>query len=221
MTPDSSQWFEDITREVLKNGYSFESQLFSSERFIYKDVDGKGLYYNTTTFNGILGKNYARIEIFINPKVERTDSLTFKVYGKSKVKNNICDFTGDIRIEHIYHIWERKDDPDSPDSYFMVCNYLFKEDAEQYGTGLFQGTYSTFCHLDQARQSVCLDIDLGGGAYKNTRIYVGIWYGYKSKVIKKCIWSDYRLPYTFDFDIGNDGMVINPKYNITNGNSGD
>lgn len=57
-----------------------------------------------------------------------------------------------------------------------------------------------------------LDIDVGGGEF-NKRNYVGIWQSYKAKAVKRCVWGDYRLPYTFDFDIGSEDMRINPKYN--------
>ena len=212
LIPDSSERFEDITHELLGNGYTFERALFNSERFTYEDMNGKPLYYKETSFNGILGDKYARIEIFIHPEVERIDSLTFKVNGKSKVEENICDFTGEIHIEHIYNVWERANDPDSPNYYVMVCNYLFTEDKAQYGTGFFKGTYGAYCYIDKANKMIRLDIDVGGGEF-NKQNYVGIWQSYKTKAVKRCVWGDYRLPYTFDFDIGSEDMRINPKYN--------
>lgn len=51
----------------------------------------------------------------------------------------------------------------------------------------------------------------GGDGYNN-RNYVGIWLSYKTKAVKKCILGEYRLPYTFDFDIGDGEMRVNPKY---------
>jgi hypothetical protein len=213
LTPDASQTYKDITNDILRKGYDFERTLFNSEQFIYEDMDGRVCYYKQSSFNGILGDNYARIEIYINPQVERTDTLTFKVTGKSKVKKNICDFTGEIRVEHIYNIWERADDPDCPDYYLMVCNYIFKEDETQYGTGFFNGTYGVYCHIDEDNKKVCLDIDLGGGDGYNQRNYVGTWQSYKTNATKRCIWGEYSLPYTFDFDIGDGEMRINPKYN--------
>ena len=85
LTPDSSQTFKDITNELLADNYTFERSLFNSEQFIYEGMDGRSLYYKETVFNGVLGDKYDRIEIYINPQVERTDSLTFKETGKSKV----------------------------------------------------------------------------------------------------------------------------------------
>ena len=212
LIPDNSEKFVDIIRELLGNGYVFERALFNSERFTYEDINGRYSYYKETSFNGILGDKYTRIELFIHPEVERIDSLTFKVKGKSKVGKNICDFTGEIQIEHIYNIWERANDPDSPNYYVMVCNYLFTEDKAQYGTGFFKGTYGAYCYIDEANKKVCLDIDAGGGELNN-RNYVGIWQNYKTKALKRCIWGEYRLPYTFDFDIGDEDMRVNPKYN--------
>ena len=211
LIPDNSEKFVDITHELLGNGYVFERALFNSEQFTYENIDGES-YYKETSFNGILGDKYTRIELFIHPEVERIDSLTFKVKGKSKVGKNICDFTGEIQIEHIYNIWERANDPDSPNYYVMVCNYLFTEDKAQYGTGFFKGTYGAYCYIDKANKKICLDIDAGGGELNN-RNYVGIWQSYKTKAVKRCIWGDYRLPYTFDFDIGDEDMRVNPKYN--------
>ena len=211
LIPDNSEKFVDITHELLGNGYVFERALFNSEQFTYENIDGES-YYKETSFNGILGDKYTLIELFIHPEVERIDSLTFKVKGKSKVGKNICDFTGEIQIEHIYNIWERANDPDSPNYYVMVCNYLFTEDKAQYGTGFFKGTYGAYCYIDKANKKICLDIDAGGGELKN-RNYVGIWQSYKTKAVKRCIWGDYRLPYTFDFDIGDEDMRVNPKYN--------
>ena len=149
LTPDASQTYKDITNDILRKGYDFERTLFNSEQFIYEDMDGRVCYYKQSSFNGILGDNYARIEIYINPQVERTDTLTYGVY----------------------------------------------------------------CHIDEDNKKVCLDIDLGGGDGYNQRNYVGTWQSYKTNATKRCIWGEYRLPYTFDFDIGDGEMRINPKYN--------
>ncbi len=46
----------------------------------------------------------------------------------------------------------------------------------------------------------------------NNRTYVGTWTNFKGSAQKKCIWGDYRLPYTFDFDCGDGEMIINEKY---------
>ena len=212
LVPDSNERFEDITLELLNKGYDFDRFLFNSSLFVFEDENGNANCFKESSFDGVLGAGYARIEIFIRPEVERIDSLTFRVKGKSKVGKNICDFAGEIQIEHIFHIWERTNDPDSPDYCVMVGRYLLKEDEMQGGSGFFRGVCGVYCYVDDETKAVCLDIDLGVADGWNQRNYVGVWQSYKTNVEKKCIWGEYRLPYTFDFDIGDGEMRINPKY---------
>ena len=219
LIPDSSERFEDITHELLGNGYTFERALFNSERFTYEDMNGKPLYYKETSFNGILGDKYARIEIFIHPEVERIDSLTFKVNGKSKVEENICDFTGEIHIEHIYNVWERANDPDSPNYYVMVCNYLFTEDKAQYGTGFFKGTYGAYCYIDKANKMIRLDIDVGGGEF-NKQNYVGIWQSYKTKAVKDAFGEIIVCHIHLILTLAVKTCVSTPNTTVLNGNNG-
>lgn len=213
LTSDTTRVFTDITNDLLKEGYTFERPLFNTEMFVYDRMDGGAGYFEPASFDGILGDNYDRIEIYINPDVERADSLTFKVKGKSKVKKNICDFAGEIRVENIYDVRERADDSDSSNYYLMVGNYLLKEDESQNGTGIFKGTCGVYCNIDKDNKKVCLEVDLDGADGYNNRNYVGTWQSYKTKAVKRCIWGEYRLPYTFDFDIGDGEMRVNPKYN--------
>lgn len=208
MTPVSSMHFEDLTHELLKQNYSFDNALFDSEFLDYESPDQREL----SSFNGILGQNYSRIQIFIYPEVEQTDSLTFRVKGKSKVQNNICDFTGEIDIEHVYRIWPQIYESDTANYCVIIANYRFEEDKAQPGSGVFQGIFSAYCNIDKTDKRVYLSIDSGEADGYNNRNYVGTWKSYRTGAVKKCIWGEYRLPYTFDFDIGDGEMRVNPKY---------
>ncbi len=46
------------------------------------------------------------------------------------------------------------------------------------------------------------------------RTFIGTWTEYGTAVTKKCIWGDYRLPFTFDFDRGDGEMMVNDKYKM-------
>lgn len=208
MTPDNSMRFEDLTHELLEQNYSFDNALFDSEFLSCESPDQNGL----SSFNGILGQNYSRIQIFIDPEVEQTDSLTFRVKGKSKVQNNICDFTGEINIENIYRIWPQIHESDTASYCVLIANYRFDEDKAQPGSGVFQGIYGTYCHIDKTDKRVCLSTDSAEADGYNNRNYVGTWESCQTGAVKKCIWGEYRLPYTFDFDIGDGEMRVNPKY---------
>jgi len=57
--------------------------------------------------------------------------VTYSVRGRTKVKENVCDFSGEVRIKKIYHVFER--DADSPDYYKIIADYSLKEDSTQNG----------------------------------------------------------------------------------------
>jgi hypothetical protein len=44
------------------------------------------------------------------------------------------------------------------------------------------------------------------------RVFVGTWADYKIKKPKKCIWSDYRIPFAFGFDCGDGEMFVCKEY---------
>lgn len=100
LTPDSTENIKDFTHKLIEDKYTFQTTLFSSKVYIIEDETDSSLnYWDTIPSNGILGKNYTRIEMYIDPQIEQKDSLIFQIHGKSKVKNIICDFAGEIHIE--------------------------------------------------------------------------------------------------------------------------
>lgn len=212
LTPDSTENIKDFTHKLIEDKYTFQTTLFSSKVYIIEDETDSSLnYWDTIPSNGILGKNYTQIEMYIDPQIEQKDSLIFQIHGKSKVKNIICDFAGEIHIEHIYGYWNYG--LNFPKEYRIVGSYFLNENKKQYGSGTFQGTYSSYCYIDEKQKTVLLyDLFYIADGYEN-RNFVGTWTNHKTKEKKKCIWGDNRLPYTFDFDIGDGSMVINPKYN--------
>jgi hypothetical protein len=69
-------------------------------------------------------------------------------------------------------------------------------------------------HLDKSKMLLDESMDIADGYWNRT--FVGTWTEYKTQKSKKCIWGDYRLPFTFDFDCGDGEMVICDKY-VKNG----
>ena len=161
--------------------------------------------------NGILGNDFKRIEVYIYPDMIRTDSLTYTLRGRTKVKRNVCDFVGEVRIKKIYHFPDK--DP-LEDFYKIIAEYTFKENRDKNGTGVFRGIFSANGYIEDDAPGV-IKVDerfVDGDGYEN-RTYVGTWQRYKNpSVVKRCVWGDYRLPFTFDFDIGDGEMWVNPKY---------
>ncbi len=162
--------------------------------------------------NGIIGKNYQRIQIHIDTVYKNTyDDKNYIVIGKSKVKDNICSFKGDIKIISIF-IDKDCDYEDFSNCGDLFASYTFYEDSTQYHSGIFKGITECSIYVDNKNKKVILD-DLSDGAdgYWN-RSFVGTWTNYSKTLQKKCIWGDYRLPFTFDFDCGDGEMHINDKY---------
>ena len=174
---------KEIT-EMVK-GYTVKADtLFSSICRIYDD-SYQLTYTRITPQNGVLGKNYQHIQMYISPRINQEYPLHFTVRGKSKVNHNICNFNGYIEITHIFSSTENY-----PYNY-MIGKYEFKEDSSQKGSGIFKGICSFDVKVDTINKIINLDKDFAIADGYNNRNYVGIWESYSRGTIKKCIWGDY------------------------------
>ena len=166
--------------------------------------------------NGVLGLDCKRIKIFIQKVTKDTkENLVYHVTGKSNVNGNICDFTGQIRLLKAYQ-FTTDSESEHENSGDLFAEYSFNEDKTQKHVGFFNGVFECFYYLDKKSKKGFLDesSDIADGYFNRT--YVGTWTSYSTKAIKKCIWGDYRLPFTFDFDCGDGEMHVCDKY-IQNG----
>ena len=159
---------------------------------------------------GIIGDNHQRIFIKlikIEKNINKADE--YYVYGKSKVKDNICDFVGKITIVKIH---EFKSENLGVDNKYkglgikaqglLIAKYEFFEDKNQLHSGTFEGTLKTKWYLDKKEQIRYNNINISSDGYFNNA-FIGSWKMYNSNVIKKCNWGDYRVPNcNCDFDIG-------------------
>lgn len=178
--------------------YSFDSNIFCTGDFEQ---------------NGILGKENQRIKIHISRMEKLDNSLIFHIEGKSNVKGTICKFEGKITILSVYkHMADRI----YPGQGIIFCQYDFFENKEQEHPGIFRGIFKATIRIDSKNQKIKLDERLSRGSLYNNRTYVGTWSTYDEKTTQKCIWGDYRLPFTFDFDCGDYVMTACEKY-IKNG----
>lgn len=165
--------------------------------------------------NGIIGKNYQRIQFHIDNALKSNEnSDLYYITGKSKVNNNICNFSGTIELLKLY-CYECDFDSTTTCGY-LIGQYVFYEDSTQNHSGIFKGIMSCDIYIDKKNKRILLDesMDVADG-YQN-RTYVGVWVDYHTKLSKKCIWGDYRLPFTFDFDCGDGEMIVCEKY-VKNG----
>jgi len=170
--------------------------------------------------NGVLGQNYQRIQIHISAiKRNFTDSAIYFAQGKSKVNNNICDFKGEIKPIKLF-LFDECDRP--PDSTYkcgtLYAAYTFYEDSTQKHSGKFTGIVESSVFVDGIKKVILIDDtdeEDADGYWNNS--FVGIWTDYKTNKAKKCIWGDYRLPFTTGvFDCGDGEMIVCDEY-VKNG----
>lgn len=207
MTPKKSDSVKDYTQLFIDGKLSLDPTFFNT----YKEYESEQFYLPT---NGILGNNFSRIEIFFYPNVTKTDALTYSVNGRTKVRNNICDFSGEIKIKKVYCFTAGL----GPDEYFpyynIIAEYTLKEDPSQKGSGVLQGIFGAYGYINEDDPGVIkVDdrMDVADG-YEN-RNYIGTWRSYNNPaIVKRCIWGDNRIPYSFDFDSGVGEIIVNSKY---------
>jgi hypothetical protein len=171
--------------------------------------------------NGIIGDNFQRIRIRII-SVKKKSENTYEVTGKSMVKNNICQFKGEIIItnarvykEMHYGVDDEYKDKGLKKQGLLVAEYHFYEDSIQLYSGKFEGILCSSWYIDKSGQIHLDDIESFSDSYNNNE-FVGIWKSYKTNASKICNWGDYRIPLSGDFDIGDGEFMPNDKY-IKNG----
>ncbi|MCF8295920.1 MAG: hypothetical protein K9J13_00125 [Saprospiraceae bacterium] len=162
--------------------------------------------------NGVIGSNYHRIQFHIEHIIKNEkEPYSYLVWGKSKVNNNICDFKGEIKLLAVF-LFETCDYSEYKNCGELFANYIFYEDSSQNHCGVFKGVTECSIYLDKATKTMKVDESLSFADGYWNRSFVGTWTDYKSNKSKKCIWGDYRLPFTFDFDCGDGEMQVCHRY---------
>lgn len=131
-----------------------------------------------------------------------------EVSGKSKVKNNICDFKGILEIENILEVdIENGDEVSNKVDGKITGRYKFKENAGQQGTGIFEGMFEIYWSYDSNNNIEASDI-----WYTNPDcniIFQGFWTSYRTGVKKTASWSDYKCCFPEGFNVS-DGPDLIP-----------
>ena len=186
------------------------------------DFNFSSVWTNTENHKifGIIGDEHQRIRIkLISVFRISSNPLLYNVYGKSKVKNTICEFYGSIRINQIKEVKELHFGVD--DMYadkgikkqgILIAEYEFYENKEQKHSGIFKGKLHTKWYLNANNEIEYDNILSFADGYINNA-FVGIWKSYSSGKEKLCNWADYRVPNANrDFDIGAGEFGVSKKY---------
>ncbi len=164
---------------------------------------------------GVLGRNYELIRFFVSSvKKDKTNPRLYHVRGKTIVRDSIVDFSGTISLRAGYQV-KRKDYDEWDRDQNLLYSYHFKENKQKANSGEFRGIGECFVRLSPRTGKVRVDSSAwySDGSYNRT--YVGTWKNYRTGIVKKCIWGDGRMPFTFDFDMGTGDIGPNPKYSTS------
>ncbi len=160
---------------------------------------------------GYIGNNYQRFHIHFTSVIKNPNNSTeYFVYGKTKVKNNICEFQGKITINNV----EKVTEPEFPNIETGIINgkYEFYETPGQTGTGILEGTFQTNFFVDKnGEQKYNALMFSADGFYNN--MFQGTWTSYKTRISKECNWGDYRIPDSGDLHLGAGEFAPNPDFN--------
>jgi len=190
------------------------NRYLNADRNIRKNVNCNfSKIWTTNNFeqNGVLGQNYRRIHIHIDKVIVGKSFGTYLVIGKSKVDNKICTFKGTIKLLKIFPN-DSCDNSEYKKCGDLFAEYMFYEDSSQNHSGIFHGITECSFFKDSTGKSAYVDESMSGADGYWNRTFVGTWSEYKTGIVKKCIWGDYRLPFTFDFDCGDGEMMVSGKY---------
>lgn len=210
---------QDLCKTDIMNGEKL-LQTNEVENFSKYDFSELWLQTDNNLVYGILGDDFQRIQIkLISISKNINNPNEYFVYGKSKVKENICEFVGKITIlkiqeskrEHFGVDDEHKNSGIKTQG-LLTAKYEFFENKLQSHSGYFSGNLETKWFLDKNDKMQYDNINMHSDGYFNNA-FVGSWKMYHSKIEKKCHWGDYRVPSVdCSFDIGAAEFSVAEKY---------
>ena len=142
---------------------------------------------------GYIGNNFQRFYIhFISVIQNPNNRLEYFVYGKTKVKDNICTFQGSMKIDSA-----KMGTNISKNNGAIKGHFDFFEDPDMEGTGVLNGEFYSEFYIDKKDK---LNF-FGEPGYPNNE-FEGTWKSYNTGLSKKCNWGDYRIPDSKELDGG-------------------
>jgi hypothetical protein len=213
-----------LKEDLSKNNLITEEMLTKFNYFDFSSL----FMMNDTQILGFIGDDFQRFEIkYLSIIKKNNNPNLYYVYGKSKVRSNICSFLGEIEIKHI----RKYDDAEkqqlakelfksndleaanrfSKQEYVLLATYQFFEDPGNKETGVFIGDLKMDFYFNN--ENVWYnDLDLGyKDGYSNNQC-TGTWTEYGSTNSKICNWGEFRIPLSGDLDIGTGEFCPNEKY---------
>ncbi len=159
---------------------------------------------------GYIGEHYQRLQIHFLSVIKNYDNpFEYFLYGKSRVKDNICQFQGSLVINEVGVI----PDEDHPELLrgYAAGDYVIFEDQVCFHSGVFRGSFVSTFYVDEEGTFHYDDIYENAPAFTNNE-FTGDFQEYYSDTILVSNWGDHRIPDSADLDTGLDEFYPAYKY---------
>lgn len=215
--------FFSVLASAQSNSAKFKTDALKDENISPGDVKNEIIRLDigslltrteNTSVMGFIGTNYQRIRVRIISVIRNnTTPEQYFVYGKTMVKDNVCEFQGTLKITAAYYL--KVSEITDGKQGFILGDYTFYESPAQKHVGQFRGSFKLTFYFDKQGQ-IQYDNIMGGGDGFSNNEFVGTWMGYGTTTSKPCNWGDSRIPMSGDLDKGSGEFTPNEKY-IANG----
>jgi hypothetical protein len=165
---------------------------------------------------GYIGNNFQRMYMTFE-KVQKKSATEYSVSGVSKVKKNVCNFTGTFKIleyrqlkEFHYGIDDVRID-DVKNQGYVFAEFIIEEDITQKNSGEFRGILATGWYINKEGELLYDDLDDYSDRYENNQFF-GEWVSYNSVSPKTVAWGDSRIPMSHGLDVGAGDFCPAKKY---------
>jgi len=162
---------------------------------------------------GFIGEDYQRFHIkFLQCNKNPENPLEYIIYGKTMVKNNICDFVGLLKVKEAsleslqeYNISDYK-------AGIIKGEYMFFENQSQKHSGIFMGKFNLGIIYNIKNNNIQYDalFYVADGFENNS--FIGSWSPYYSLIKRTCNWGDFRIPNSENLDGGASEFIPSEKF---------
>ncbi|SMD37014.1 hypothetical protein SAMN04488029_3191 [Reichenbachiella faecimaris] len=158
---------------------------------------------------GYFGQNYWRFYIHFISIIQNPENPNeYFVYGKNRLKGNISEIQGTLKIESA-EVYEEEFSEGIREG-IIKGTYQLNEDRKKSGTGKFTGTFETYVMISDNNIQYSTLYWYADGFMNNQ--FEGTWTSFSSGKSYICNWGDNRIPNRQGFDIGAGQMGVHPDY---------